>query len=142
MKELLRLLILLTLSTSGFCQASMDASYGMTNEQNKDWLINVSRADKDLQLRLVKGRLLQNRQTINLTNNEAVPVLIIDGIPIEDSFSEKQKAFLNTTLTVENVDIKVVEKEPDGLYINKGFTGMVLILITDKKTSKKFRRLK
>lgn len=113
----------------------------MTNEQNKDWLIKVSHADKDLQFRLIKGRLIENRQPLNLTGNVAVPVLIIDGIPMEDSISEKQKAFLNT-LTVENVDIKIVEKEPEGLYINKAFTGMVLIIIANKKTSKKFRRLK
>ena len=142
MKDLVRLFILLTLSTSGFCQATMDASYGMTNEQNKDWLIKVSSADKDLQLKLVKGRLIENRQKLNLANNVAVPVLIIDGIPIEDSISEKQEAFFNTKLTAENVDIKIIEKEPEGLYINKGFTGMVLIIIVDKKTSKKFRRLK
>jgi hypothetical protein len=40
------------------------------------------------------------------------------------------------------VDLKVVEKEPEGLYVNKAFTGIILIVITDKKTGKKFKRLR
>jgi hypothetical protein len=142
MKRLVRLLILLTLSKSAFSQVNVDTSYGLTIEQNKDWLTRVSSADKDLQLRLVKGRLFENRQKLNPTDKLDVPLLIIDGIPIEDIISDRQKEFLKNQLTTETVEIKVVEKELEGLYINKGFTGIVLIVITDKKTSRKFSRLK
>jgi hypothetical protein len=142
MKGLVRLLFLLTLWTSAHGQINADTSYGMMAEQNKDWLTRVSNADKDLQLALVKGRLIENRQTLNPTDKLDVPVLIIDGIPITDNISDRQREFLKTQLTAEAVDIKVVEKEPEGLYINKGFSGIILIVITDKKTSKKFRRLK
>ena len=142
MKNILGLVILLTLSTNGFGQIDDDMSYGMTSDQNKEWLAKLSNADKDLQLRLVKGRLFENRQALNPADRLDVPLLIIDGIPIEDNIDKKQKEFLETQLTAETIDIKVVDKEPEGLYINRGFTGIVLIVIKDKRTSKKFRRLK
>lgn len=142
MKRLFQFLILLTLSTSGLSQTKTDATYGMTSEQNKEWLSKVSNADKDLQIRLVKSRLIENRQTLNQTVRLDVPVLIVDGIPIEENINDRQREFLKSQMTVDKVDIKVVEKEPEGLYVNKAFTGIVLIVITDKKTSKKFRRLR
>jgi hypothetical protein len=142
MKRLLQLSILLAISTSAFSQTYVDASYAMTSEQNKDWLVRVRNADKDLQLILVKGRLFGNRQTSNPINKLDVPMLIIDGVPIEDNIDERQKEFLNTQLIKDNVDIQIIEKEPEGVYINKGFTGIVLIVITDKRVSKKFKRLK
>ena len=141
MKRFLRLLILQTLSITAFSQTNADTSYGMTGEQNKDWLVRVRDADKDLRLILVKGRLFENRQTLNPADKLDVPVLIIDGIPIEDNIDKGQREFLNTQLTTDNVDIQIVEKEPDGLYINKAFTGIVLLTITNKKTSKKLKKL-
>jgi|LakMenE01Jun11ns_1017448.scaffolds.fasta_scaffold9778986_2 hypothetical protein len=142
MKGLFRLLILLTLSTSGLSQAKTDSSYGMTTEKNKDWLVKVSKADKELQLSLVKGRLIENRKYLNQADKLDAPVLIIDGIPIEDNIDERQKEFLKNQLTVMTVDLKVVEKEPEGLYVNKAFTGIILMVIMDKKTDKKFNRLR
>jgi hypothetical protein len=142
MKRLFQFLILLTLSTSGLSQTTTDATYGMTSEQNKEWLSKVINADKDLQIRLVKSRLIEKRQTLNQTDRLVVPVLIIDGIPIEENINDRQREFLKSQMTVDKVDIKVVEKEPEGLYVNKAFTGIVLIVITDKKISKKFRRLR
>jgi len=58
MKRLVQLLILLVFPTAVFSQ---DTSYDMTDEQNKDWLTIVNNADKNLQLRLVKERLFENR---------------------------------------------------------------------------------
>jgi len=117
-------------------------SYGMTSDQNKEWLTKLSNADKDLQLRLVKGRLFENRRVLSPADGLDVPLLIIDGIPIDDNIDKKQKEFLVKQLTAETIDIKVVDEEPEGLYIDKGFTGIVVIVIKDKRTSKKFSRLK
>lgn len=141
MKRLFQFLILLTLSTSGLSQTKTDTTYGMTSEQNKEWLSKVINADKDLQIRLVKSRLIENRETLNQTDSLDIPVLIVDGIPIKENINDRQREFLKSQMTVDKVDIKVVEKEPEGLYVNKAFKGIVLIEITDKKTSKKFRRL-
>jgi hypothetical protein len=62
-------------------------------------------------------------------------------VPIDNIDAEKS-VFLNSELTVENVGIQIIEKEPEGLYVNRAFTGIVLIVITDKKTSRQFRKLK
>jgi hypothetical protein len=142
MKKLFQFLILLTLSTSALSQTKTDATYGMTSEQNRDWLAKVSNTDKDLQLSLITNRLIENRQILNQADRLDVPVLIVDGIPIEENINDRRREFLESQLTVEKVDIIVVEKEPEGLYINKAFTGIVLITITDKKTSKQFKRLR
>ncbi len=142
MNRFFQLLILLTMSTNGLSQTQANSTYGMTSEQNRDWLANLGSAGKDLQLSLVKSRLIENIQTLNQADRLEVPVLVIDGIPIEVNISDGQKEFLKSQLTVDKVEIIVVAKEPEGLYVNKAFTGVVLVTITDKKTSRKFRRLR
>ena len=142
MKKILYFLILLTLSATGFSQVNDDRSYGMTSERNMDWLRKVSNANKDLQVRLVKGRLFENRQSLDPVDRLDAPSLIIDGILIDDNIDKKQRDFFETHLTAETINIRVVDKEPEGLYINKEFTGIVLIEIKDKKTSRQFRKLK
>jgi hypothetical protein len=140
MKGLVRLFFLMTLSTSAFGQA--DISYGMSSGENLDWLARLKTSDKESKLNLVKNRLVKNRQTLDPGDKLDVPFLIIDGIPITDSIDNKQREFLINQLTAETVDIQVMDKEPEGIYINKAFTGIVLLTITDKKASKKFKKLK
>jgi hypothetical protein len=140
MKGLVRLFFLLTLSTCAFGQTGL--SYGMATDENWDWLTRLKTSDKESQWNLVKNRLVEKRQTLDPKDKLDVPVLIVDGIPIADNIDKRQREFLVTQLTAEMVDIQVMEKEPEGLYINKAFTGIVLLTITDKKTSRKFKKLR
>jgi len=140
MKVFVRIFFLLTLSTCAFAQT--DFSYGMTSEENLDWLTRVKTSDKETQFNLVKNRLLEKRQTLDPKDKLNVPVLIIDGIPIVDNIEKRQREFLVTQLTADAVVIQVIEKEPEGLYINKAFTGIVLLTISDNKTSKQFKKLR
>jgi hypothetical protein len=68
-------------------------------------------------------------------------VLVVNGIPIADSITHAQREFLLNKLTEANTKINVLEKEPEGIFVEKAFAGIVLLTITDKKTSKKFRKL-
>jgi hypothetical protein len=140
MKAFIQLFFLLTLSAYAFGQ--MEVSYGMTSGENLDWLGRLKTSDKESKLNLVKNRLVQKRQTLDPNEKLDVPMLVIDGVFIEDSLDKREKEFLINELTADMVDIQVLEKEPEGLYIEKAFTGIVLLTITDKKASKKFKKLK
>lgn len=140
MKYLVLFLFSVTLTLNSFCQTSVDTLYLMTSEQNKEWLEKVKNANKELQFRLVKERLFESRTISSQEGNLDAPMMIIDGVPIVNN--NAQKEFLSTEFTAEIVEIKVLDKDPENLYIEKRFTGIILITIKDKKLSKKFKRLK
>ncbi|MCH7397469.1 hypothetical protein MM236_05695 [Belliella sp. DSM 107340] len=132
----------MVLTKSAFSQANVDATYGMTSEQNNEWLAKVAIADKDLQLRLIKSRLFENREKLNPGDHLKVPILIIDGVVIDDITYEKKKEFLKAQLTTEKVNIAIVDRELEGLYLDKEFTGIILIVLTDKMARLKYSKLK
>ena len=71
------------------------------------------------------------------------PTLVIDQhiVPHWDLNSTTKKA-LKELLAVEFIEkIEVVEKEPKGLYINKAFTGYILVTLKNKKVKRKFRKI-
>jgi hypothetical protein len=140
MKVLVQLFFLLSLSI--YSRGQTDVSYGMTSVNNAEWLTKLKTSDKESKLNLVKERLVQNRRILDPNDKLDVPVLIIDGIFIADRIDRRTSEFLINELTAEMVDIQVLEKEPEGVYINKAFTGIVLLTITDRKASKKFKKLK
>lgn len=106
------------------------------SQSNLHWLTILKEADENLQLTLIQNQFIG--QSTN-TDSIDMPILIVDGVPI--SSNEKTREFFLNDLTADKVDIKVLDKEPEGLYIEKRFTGIILITITDKRTRKKFRRL-
>ncbi|MCH7414906.1 hypothetical protein MM213_15505 [Belliella sp. R4-6] len=132
----------MVLTKSAFSQANADATYGMTSEQNNEWLAKVAIADKDLQLRLIKGRLFENREKLNPLDHLKVPILIIDGVVIDDITYEKKKEFLKAQLTTGKVNIAIVDRGLEGLYLDKEFTGLILIVLTDKMARLKYSKLK
>ena len=117
-----------------FSQDTSDSLSTTTVEENLMWLTTLKNADKNQQLTLIQNRFFG--QPIRNENVE-MPVLIVDGVPI--SSNEKTRDFFRNRLTAEKVDIKVLDKEPEGLYIEKRFTGLIVITITDKRTSKEFK---
>ena len=140
MQAFVRVYFLLTLSTSAYGQTA-EVSYGMNSNENLEWLATAKHADIGSTVKLVKERLIEKRARLHQTERSDVPLLIIDGIPFADDIDERQKAFLITHVTARAVDIQIITKEPEGLYINKAFTGIVLIVFKDKKLSRKFQKL-
>ena len=110
---------------------------------NKTWLKNLKSLDKTNQWKMIRDKYFIATNDRNVTQDD--PLLIIDGIPlpITDSLTEKSRAKLTSLLTEDKIgDIKIIDQEPEGVYINKAFTGLILITLNDKKTSKKVRKLK
>lgn len=135
----MRLLIFIiackTLTTSAFGQ-SPDTLYGMAPEQNKAWVTELKLANKEKQLILIQNRFFKQR-IFEKSNNDDIPVLVVDGIPMSDQIDIKLKDFLAYKLTADKVQIEVLDKEPEQLYVNKRWTGLILLNITDKRTRRK-----
>lgn len=140
---MIRLLIFIIaftiLATSTFGQSKADSLYGMTTEQNKVWLTELKMADKENQLTLIQNRFFR-QHTFEKSDNDDIPVLVVDGIPISEQMDTKLKDFLAYKLTADKVQIEVLDKEPEQLYVNKRWTGLILLNITDKKTRRKMYR--
>lgn len=140
---MIRLLIFIIaftiLATSTFGQSKADSLYGMTTEQNKAWLTELKMADKENQLTLIQNRFFR-QHTFEKSDNDDIPVLVVDGIPISEQMDTKLKDFLAYKLTADKVQIEVLDKEPEQLYVNKRWTGLILLNITDKKTRRKMYR--
>jgi len=140
MRTLLFTIILVTLSTATFCQNTSDSLFTLTTEQNFAWLTALKNSAKGQQLRLINNRFFR-QPTFRKPDNDNKPLLIVDGIPIRENSDSKTRDFFLNDLTADKVDIKVLDKEPEGLYIHKRFTGIILMTISDRRTSKRFKRL-
>jgi hypothetical protein len=142
MRTLTFIFIFATLATATLAQNAAETPYKMPRQQNEAWMVRVKKADKIVQLELVKNRLFREHQTANQADDGDVPLLIIDGIAMDKNIDKKKLDFLHANLTADKVDIAIIEKEPKELYVNKRFTGMVLLKIVDRKIRKNFKKLK
>jgi hypothetical protein len=105
-------------------------------EQNKAWLTELKMADKEQQLSLIQNRFFRQK-TFEKSDNDDIPVLVVDGIPISEQMDSNLRDFLAYQLSAEKIQIEVLDREPEQLYVNKRWTGLILLNITDKKTRKK-----
>lgn len=133
-------MLLIVAAGSVRAQSDSASAYEMTEERNAAWLARVKTANNDLQLTLIKSRLIQNRHNADPAQGK-VPFLVINGVPLRDSISEELQQFLRTALTPGKVTVEVVDHAPEALYVNGTFPGSVVIRITDKKTSRRLTRL-
>ncbi|MBL7855899.1 MAG: hypothetical protein JNL17_15980 [Cyclobacteriaceae bacterium] len=108
----------------------------MTTEQNKAWLKELKMVDKEQQLSLIQNRFFRQK-TFEKSDNDDIPVLVVDGIPISEQMDSNLRDFLAYQLSAEKIQIEVLDKEPEQLHVNKRWTGLILLNITDKKTRKK-----
>jgi hypothetical protein len=122
------------------CLAQNESSDSLTADQNRAWLASVAEAEPQLKFALVKDRLI-SRYQIEEARERNIPLLILDGKPMAVDLSDTERNFLMTHLTPQNAQIDVVVKEPEGLYINKTFAGIILVKFTDKRIGRKFRKI-
>src|SRR5690606_20220269 len=135
-------LILVLMSTALAAPAfAQDAgtSYGMPPAQNSAWLFELKSVNKKQQLALIQERFFRQK-TFDKSDEEDVPLLIIDGIPVDEQLDTRMRDFLAFQLTADAVEIGVLGKAPDGLYINKAWTGLIALNITDKKTRRRMNK--
>ena len=113
----------------------------LTAEQNLEWLTHLKKSDKSTQLKKILDRF--SDQHIQYLKPDNTPIVILDGIPI--SFPEIKKSnkdFLFSHLTTDHIeDLVILDEEPEELYIDKKFTGIILLTFKDKRSRKKWKKL-
>jgi hypothetical protein len=116
----------------------------MTHHQNRSWLKAIMPLDKADQWNIISDRFFSSNQKQAAKNDSMrfYPLLVIDGIPllITDSLSGGSRTKLASLLTINKIsEIRILDREPDGLYVNRAFTGVILVTLNDKKTRKRLR---
>ncbi|MCP2045914.1 hypothetical protein [Pontibacter sp. HSC-36F09] len=117
----------------------------MPEEENKEWLTALKSRGKVEQLSMVKKRFfLPQPARDDLSEiNFAVPILVIDGIAVTDKLSDSSREQLFHLLTEETVkEIAVLDEQPEELYINRRWTGIIVVVLSDKKVSRKLQKIK
>jgi hypothetical protein len=148
MKSLFQIIFFCFLTSISFGQTSeLSSLLYMTDEQNRAWLTTLKLQDKESKWLMISDRYFRQSNSMKSIDrgNDNVPVLIINGVSllITDSLSADSSNQLLTLLTKDKIEnIKVLDKEPEGLYVNKGFTGVILVNLNDKKTNKRLQRIK
>jgi hypothetical protein len=132
------LFVFALLTTTAFSQQPTDVPRKMSREENQAWLSQLKEAAPTLQLNLVKQRFFSETNTDQSTNPET-PLLIIDGIVLSESQKNKRREFFKSEITAEKILISILDKAPDTFC--KPFSGMIVITITDEKTSKHFSQI-
>jgi hypothetical protein len=116
----------------------------MTAESNQEWLTNLKPQDKSEQLAMVRERFFMKHSVRNDSVGMSLfsPVLVIDGIPILESLTENAREQLYHLLSEDSVkEIAVLDKEPEQLYVNKRWTGIIAVVLSDKKASRKLKKI-
>ncbi|SFT77084.1 hypothetical protein SAMN04489724_2131 [Algoriphagus locisalis] len=143
MKSLIIISLILTICFPGFCQNSEPAyGIGMTSGENLAWLTSLKDTTKQVQLTMIQNRFFKPTRPMMKSDNEDLPVMVVDGIPISLDINEGVRNFLANELIADNVEIEVLDKEPEELYANKRWTGLILLNITNNKTRKKMYKNK
>jgi hypothetical protein len=125
---------------------SSKCPFSMSWEQNQQWLMALKAQEKHLQWKMITQRYFQSNVTaVDETKQKVTPVLIVNGLPIfiTDSTSLEVKHKLLSLLTEDKIaDIRVLEKLPEALYIEKQFTGLIVATLNDKRASKALKKIR
>lgn len=143
MKSLFIISLILTSYFSGFSQELKPAyGIGMNTDENLKWLTSIKDTTKQIQLVRIQNRFFKPTRPMMKPDNEDLPVLVVDGIPISPDIDEGVRNFLAKELIADDVEIEVLDTDPEQLYANKRWTGLILLNITNKKTRKKMFKYK
>lgn len=141
MRYLLSLTIML-FSTIGYGQVeSPSNSFLMTHSDNENWLTLVKGVELSEKLTTIQNRLLLKNE--NTDAGKVAPLFIINGILISDTSNQSNRKRLATFLAENKIDvITIIDILPDQLYVERPFTGMILIKLNDRKAKKNLKKLK
>jgi hypothetical protein len=119
-------------------------SLKITEEENQEWLAILKSQEKNEQLSMVKERFFMPQPAkYDLSERVlVVPGLVIDGIAITDNLSDTKREQLFQLLTEETVkEIAVLVEQPEELYIEKKWTGYIVMVLSNKKVSRKLQKI-
>jgi hypothetical protein len=117
----------------------------MTEEKNQEWLKTLKSQGKSEQLSMVKERFFVPRPAENDLSERVllIPVLVVNGIAITDKLSDNSREQLFHLLTEKSVkEIAVLDEQPEELYIDRRWSGIIAVVLRDKKASRKLQKIK
>jgi hypothetical protein len=120
-------------------------SLKMTEEKNQEWLKTLKSQGKSEQLSMVKERFFVPRPAENDLSERVllIPVLVVNGIAITDKLSDNSREQLFHLLTEKSVkEIAVLDEQPEELYIDRRWSGIIAVVLRDKKASRKLQKIK
>jgi hypothetical protein len=146
MKVLGSILVSLFISINLFGQELETETLFLPDSVNQLWLARLKSEQLPLQWQTISKRYFQTTDSSNpVTEKQVLPVLIIDGIAIDVSgrTSAATRSKLKGIIPNDKIaEIQVIDKLPDGLYIEKAFTGIIVVRTIDKKISKALSKIK
>lgn len=117
----------------------------MAYDQNQEWVTTLKSLDKDEQWSMINERLFEFESGAENSDKEKMyaPVLVIDGIvPHVENLSTSTRNRVQRLIEDDGIkEIRVVDKEPEGLYADKVFTGIILITLNNRKASRNLLKL-
>ena len=144
-----KFILLASLILSGETLVAQEAKpLFMSFENNRQWLESLkATAGKAAQWQMIDERFFNKTADMAVQggDREYCPLLIIDGIPYETdkTMTDEVRKEIRKLINAEKVgSIAIVDKEPEGSYPNRAFSGFILITLKDKKTRKQLKKKK
>lgn len=147
MKQLILILFFCFSAASASGQAHpASTSLMLPEKQNQQWLTTLRYQDKRGQWSMIRERFFRQKPANKDAGEKQLfaPILVIDGIllPITNNLSSKSRDLLLTLLTEDKIkEIAVLDEQPEELFSNKRFTGIIAVVLSDKRTSKKLQKI-
>lgn len=114
---------------------------------NEQWLAKLKAQETFVQWEMIVRRYFQPTSGVTMDKRSvnSVPLLVIDGIVlgITENTPTKSRTQLRTLLTHDKIDsVYIIDKEPEGMYVNKAFTGILLVTTSISEVSKELSKIK
>lgn len=117
----------------------------MTHAQNRRWLIALKEQRTADQWGRIRNRYFSSPQGTSSPHGEvnSLPLLLVEGLAVDVTRADDPvREIVATQLTPAKVKaITVIEREPEGVYVNKASTGWIVITLADKSLRKVLRRM-
>lgn len=115
-----------------------------TPAQNRHWLATLKQQALASQWAQIQTRYFEAQEaSLPIGPVTALPMLVVDGLVVEQTSTDKRIwDLVATQLTAARVKtIDVMEHEPSGVYVNKAFTGWIVVTVADRTLRKTLQRI-
>lgn len=114
-----------------------------TPAQNKHWLATVKQQALASQWTRIQSRYFRAQEATSPSGSVTVlPILLVDGLIVEHTrIGMPLWNLVATHLSAANLKtIDVIEREPNGVYVNQASTGWIVITVADNSLRRTLRR--
>jgi hypothetical protein len=128
----------------GLAQGS-DADFYMSSDSNQTWLVALKSLEKIKQINLIHSRFFKVETTQVESADLHAPLIVVNGVflDISSKLKDRSKNKLKKLLAEGNIDeISVLDKKPSDWGLDKAFSGVILIAVSDERIFKKIFRIR